>query len=340
MYIQKETSNITKERKKIQKGTEKMTSNNDSRKHWHSDAQRTSCSIQSARDLSAISSEKHHLPKYNMNHSKRGMAIILNQQHFKDSPTRTGTNVDCAYLKCVLEQLHFDVSVCNDLSLSGIFAEMKRIAAYDHSDSDCILIAILTHGDENEIGAFDYTYKLNTILDYFTADQCPTLLGKPKIFIVQACRGDKHDDSGIFKNIENLVSPDHHWPDWSRIPLACVRRFYTRFIQFCRKAVRKRTRHSVSLCAKKRSLPKYSDFVIAYSTIQGFVSYRNAIKGAPYIQNLCAVFEEYGKDVSIHELLTLVANRVATQWQHENGKHKQIPIFESTLTKILQFSAK
>lgn len=317
-----------------------MISNNDSRKHWHSDAQSTSDPIQSAGDLSAIDSEKNLLLKYNMNHSKRGRAIILNHEHFKHSERRTGTSVDSAYLKRVLEQLHFEVSVCNDLRLSEILAKMKQIARHDHSDSDCILIAILTHGTENEISAYDYDYNLNTILNYFTADQCPTLLGKPKIFIVQACRGDKHDDSGNFQNIENLVSPDHHRLDRLRTSLATFRRFYMRFIQFCRKKVRRRTRNSVNLSAKRFSLPKNSDFVIANSTIQGFVSYRNTMNGSPFIQNLCAVFEEFGKDVSILDLLTLVSNRVATKWQHQNGKYKQMPSFESTLTKIIQFSAK
>ena len=45
------------------------------------------------------------------------------------------------------------------------------------------------------------TVKIEDILDKFTADKCPSLANKPKVFIVQACRGalkDKgHEVDGV-----------------------------------------------------------------------------------------------------------------------------------------------
>lgn len=66
-------------------------------------------------------------------------------------------------------------------------------AAQDHSDHDCIAIAILTHGEQGYLYAKDVMYKLDTIWHYFTARDCPTLAGKPKLFFIQACRGDRLD---------------------------------------------------------------------------------------------------------------------------------------------------
>ena len=50
---------------------------------------------------------------YKMDHPKRGLAIILNHEHFdiKTLKQRTGTNVDCKNLQCTLQDLGFEVIV-------------------------------------------------------------------------------------------------------------------------------------------------------------------------------------------------------------------------------------
>jgi caspase-like apoptosis-related cysteine protease len=51
----------------------------------------------------------------------------------------------------------------------------------DHTDYDCILITILSHGEHGYLYSKDTHYKLENITQYFTADRCPTLAGKPKV---------------------------------------------------------------------------------------------------------------------------------------------------------------
>lgn len=41
--------------------------------------------------------------------------------------------------------------------------------------------------------AKDTPYKPDILWSSFTADKCPTLAGKPKLFFIQACQGDKLD---------------------------------------------------------------------------------------------------------------------------------------------------
>jgi caspase-like apoptosis-related cysteine protease len=65
---------------------------------------------------------------YNMNHKKRGMAIIFNHEYFdnpKQLERRVGTNVDRDNLKRTFEGLGFEVTVYNDLKLE----ELKKIVA-------------------------------------------------------------------------------------------------------------------------------------------------------------------------------------------------------------------
>lgn len=55
----------------------------------------------------------------------------------------------------------------------------------DHSKHDCVLVAVLSHGDHQLLYAKDFSYKPDMLWQSFTADKCPTLAGKPKIFLIQ-----------------------------------------------------------------------------------------------------------------------------------------------------------
>jgi len=58
------------------------------------------------------------------------------------------------------------------------------------SKNNCLVIIILSHGDENEtICAYDEHYSFQTTM-VEEIIQNDTLLGKPKIFIINACKGN------------------------------------------------------------------------------------------------------------------------------------------------------
>lgn len=286
---------------------------------------------------------ERHLPAYNMNHAKRGMAVIFNHEFFLNKgKARLGTNADCELLERTLKKKQFEVSVHRDLSSTEILKEVERIAKLDHTDSDCIVIVILTHGGQAEISASDAYYKLDAVTSRFTADRCPSLAGKPKIFVVQACRGGKRD-SGILLPKDRCVSyntfaaaDQHHnaEEDWPRASVSLFMRMCTEFFQRCCK---KGTVDALKDSANVYSLPLNSDFLIAYSTTMGHVSYRNEKTGGPYIQELCEALDEYGNDMNIYELLDHTNNRVALQSSFEN---KQMPTFQSSLRGTLKFNDK
>lgn len=48
------------------------------------------------------------------------------------------------------------------------------------------MVAVLTHGKgKGKLFAYDDFYKVDMLWSSFTADVCPSLGGRPKIFIVQ-----------------------------------------------------------------------------------------------------------------------------------------------------------
>merc|ERR1711928_130357 len=88
---------------------------------------------------------------YNMNHPKRGRALIFNHENFEPNlelKARSGTAKDRDNLKERLEELDFEVSCHNDLTYSELIIEIVKLAREDHSDRDCLLIAPMSHGGD------------------------------------------------------------------------------------------------------------------------------------------------------------------------------------------------
>jgi len=60
------------------------------------------------------------------------------------------------------------------------------VAKEDHSDADCLLVTVLTHGvNSNGLNAYDFSYDVEELWLPFTGNECLSLAGKPKIFIIQ-----------------------------------------------------------------------------------------------------------------------------------------------------------
>nr|XP_014102355.1 caspase-1 [Bactrocera oleae] len=250
---------------------------------------------------------ERHASQYNMNHKNRGLALIFNHESF-DIPSlkpRQGTNVDCENLSAALKKLHFQVNTFKDCKLREILKHVDHAASQDHTDNDCVVVAILSHGEHGYLYAKDVQYKLDTIWHYFSAHTCPTLAGKPKLFFIQACQGD-HFDPGV---------------------LMC----------------RTETDGETSMSYK---IPVHADFLIAYSTIPGFYSWRNTTNGSWFMQSLVEELNNNGKKHDILTLLTFVNRRVAVDFEScvpdcpIMHQQKQIPCVTSMLTRILRFTDK
>ncbi|XP_068134814.1 caspase-3-like [Hyperolius riggenbachi] len=141
--------------------------------------------------------------KYDMDLPKKGKCLIINMENFsyKDKkqqvlPKRPGTDQDALSLRKVFELIGFEVQIEKDPAYKEYDEIMKNAAKEDHSKNRCFVCVILSHGDLDGFYIKDDHIKWDSLFQDFKPDKCPSLVGKPKLFFAQACRGNKRD-SGV-----------------------------------------------------------------------------------------------------------------------------------------------
>ncbi|XP_039273151.2 caspase-6-like [Styela clava] len=280
---------------------------------------------------------KHHnfadkLLKYKMdypNTSERGHVVIINNENFHWTTgmnSRKGTDADANNLSRLFNKLDFKVGVYRDQTTTDMMEIVKQMADKDHKDYDCFIMVLLSHGDDGKIYGTDGLVEIKKIVDSFRGESCPSLAGKPKIFLFQACRGTKH---------EVPIKPSGDTVDSADVVDS------------------KKQNETVVDAAVKATIPSGSDFLFCYSVAEGFYSHRDTLYGSWYVQAFVEVFEEElinkGKDnaekMDVLDLLTLVNYKVSlrsverTRNPDAIGK-KQMPCFLSMLTKKLFLTPK
>jgi len=248
---------------------------------------------------------------YNMNHRRRGIAIIFNHKLFDSRlglKQRNGTDADRDNLRMTLRQLDFEVRVYNDLPFKEMERILEELANDDHSDADCIFVSVLSHGELGILYASDQPYKPDRLWSHFNAERCPTLAGKPKLFFVQACQGDQLDQGVKLRKVNHG--------------------------------------HTVTDGCTSYKIPSHADFLIAYSTIPGFYSWRNTTAGSWFVQAICHVLQRQGTTHDLLSNMTRVARKVAFDFQSNTPgdsfmhEKKQIPCITSMLTRDVYFPRK
>ncbi|CAH0726289.1 unnamed protein product, partial [Brenthis ino] len=113
---------------------------------------------------------------------------------FKRPQERTGSIEDVRRLSKIFQDMNYKVTTHQDLEHSEILNVVKEISQKDHKSTSCLCFVFLTHGDRGgELFAADRPYlftEVTVLLEHGDAG----LVGKPKLFFIQACRGDQKDD--------------------------------------------------------------------------------------------------------------------------------------------------
>ncbi|XP_078284997.1 caspase-3-like [Rhinoraja longicauda] len=114
---------------------------------------------------------------------------------------RSGAPMDVKKLHGLLYKLGFEVKLRIDLSASEILQEYRTESRRKHGA--CFLSVLSSHGEEGVLyGADGKTVCLTDIYAMFRSETCLSLVGKPKIFFIQACRGAALDVGVTVNEVE------------------------------------------------------------------------------------------------------------------------------------------
>ncbi|CAB1461078.1 unnamed protein product [Pleuronectes platessa] len=67
------------------------------------------------------------------------------------------------------------------------------VSKEDHSSSASLVCVLLSHGDEGVFFGTDGSVELKYLTSLFRGDRVKSLVGKPRLFFIQACRGTELD---------------------------------------------------------------------------------------------------------------------------------------------------
>ncbi|RUS82552.1 hypothetical protein EGW08_009682 [Elysia chlorotica] len=278
--------------------------------------------------------------EYNFNYKKRGLFLLINNRHFDEEigqQDREGSDVDAERLEERFQDLGFEVRRYDDVTCSKMSSLLYNAASLDHSDHDCFGCAILSNGREGVVYARDGQVPLDLLVMPFKGDRCPSLVGKPKLFFIQACQGRRNsrflEPSSVGRAVSRSSSPGSPSPSSHR-----------------------RSPVSPSFNAEDdmpepgshvhmRRIPVEADCLFCYSTVPGAYSWRSSQDGSWFIQALCIVLENYGTKMELSHMLThvnrIVAYEFASCTEKGFGEHtKQLPCTASMLTRYVYFRPK
>ena len=126
---------------------------------------------------------------YPVNCGKAIVFQLCSEGPESDPSTLKGNEKDAEDLKLILQKFNFDVIIEKDKTKKEIKERLEAVSKEDHDKIDAILVAVLTHGNEEGLKAKDVLYDPQEIL--FQPFKNEALAEKPKIFLIAACRGSQ-----------------------------------------------------------------------------------------------------------------------------------------------------
>ncbi|XP_072948151.1 caspase-1-like [Epargyreus clarus] len=246
---------------------------------------------------------------YELEKFQKNCLIIFNQESIEGFEPRLGTKQDVDVLTATFENYGFEVIEHKNFTKEQIIEVLETFKTKNFTEYGCVAVAVLTHGTFNGLlRAKDQVYSEMDIIKYFRVYDKPTLITKPKVLIIQACRGTRclpgvpvfqMQSSKIRKDLDEDVEP------------------YT--------------------------LPVTSDMLIVHSSYVGEPSTRDELHGSWFIQTLCRKINELALSHDLESILTEVKREIAADrhWEEYNrltreiDSYKQMPTVTSTLIRKL-----
>lgn len=277
---------------------------------------------------------------YKMDSMPRGLCLIINNMFRGRTKHRVGSEKDAEAVAIVFSWLGFEVVMFTDLEAKSmeyilkVFSEidsnldLSKLKSYspdlwvpksNYTDGnfkkddlktlkhgDAFICFILSHGTETGIeGIDDCIMESHKIYTPFY--KTTSLIGKPKVFFIQACRGG--DRLGGHKDMKDNGGATAVSEDGSQDEET--------FIDY--------------------QVPNMADTLVVWANVHGHVSFRRQT-GSWFIQNLCKQLKEFcHRGEEIHEILIKVKFNVGQRRSCPDSALQMPESTNDTLMKRLVF---
>lgn len=158
---------------------------------------------------------------YSMTSMPRGQCLIINNVDYGGhGDPRYGSHQDSGVLQGVFEELGFVVHVEEDLTAavmrSALATCSERCKPSGKEEYDCVVVIVLAHGSQAGIMGVDGRFvKLEEIWTPFLKNS--HLNEKPKVFLIQACRGENKETTGTLRTDATAFNLAQNLPTHSDI---------------------------------------------------------------------------------------------------------------------------
>ena len=208
----------------------------------------------------------------------RGIAVIINNEKFR-LPLKSQATTDADDLCDTFRWLNFEVKRYDNKTGPEMSEILNDVAAMpDHYKYNCLMVAILTHCDSKDCDMLYGTsgkISLQSVVETFSGEKCQMLVGKPKIFIVQASRAIKREHTVNGAGCDEM---DGDEIDGTPSPVVIH--------------------------------PNIADYLVAYSSVPGLLSTENNKSKSIFVSTLVEVFRKHANNEDLITMLERVDNEV------------------------------
>ncbi|XP_053176786.1 caspase a-like [Scomber japonicus] len=224
------------------------------------------------------------------------VALLITNIKFTDvAMNRKGADKDEENMEKLLKALGYEVVKYTNLTGKEIEEAVIKFSKHPKlKETDSVFVVIMSHGELGAVLGVNYKkgdperekdkFPIDDIYKHLATTHCQELLDKPKIIIIQACRGER--DGSVLVSDAAVVSDDARHPDPS-LPA---------------------DEENIEDDSLRRA-PKEKDFIRFLSCTPDTVSYRHTDKGSFLIQYIVEALNTFAHKDHIEELFRRVTQR-------------------------------
>ncbi|XP_049432360.1 uncharacterized protein LOC125888799 isoform X2 [Epinephelus fuscoguttatus] len=249
---------------------------------------------------------------------KNRVALLITNIKFTDEKmNRNGADKDEENMEKLLTTLKYEVVKYTNLTGKAIDDAILKFSKHPKlKETDSVIVVIMSHGKLGKVLGVDWKkgdekpdeFLIDNIYKHLGSEKCPALLDKPKIIIIQACRGEEEGSAFV----RDVVSDD---ASQSNLPPPA-------------------DEDNLEADALK-CVHKEKDFTALLSCTPDTVSYRQRDLGSFLIQYIVEVFNTFAHQDDIAKLFIRVMQRFV---KFSPRTKRQMPTkVRCTLIKLFYF---